>query len=283
MGIKHIATYDMPTKNDFPKNKLHWQIDPDKAVLLIHDMQKYFLGFFDQDSTLIQTLISHIAELKRWAVNHNIPVIYTAQPHEQTFDQRGLLSDLWGDGITAAPVAQQYIHDDITPDVDDIIIDKWRYSAFERSNLYQTLKNWDRDQLLITGVYAHIGCTVTAINAFMQDIKPFLIADALGDFSLQKHLLALDYVANTGGMVVGTQDVITSQNNRVSGQWLKDKVMALLGEETDIDPNESLIMYGLDSLKIMQLSADLQAIGKKIGFEKLGINPTLNNWLKLIK
>lgn len=56
------------------------------------------------------------------------------------------------------------------------------------------LKESGRNQLIITGVYAHIGCMTTATDAFMRDIKPFMVADALTDFSRDEHLMSLKYV-----------------------------------------------------------------------------------------
>ncbi|MFH4058630.1 isochorismatase, partial [Acinetobacter nosocomialis] len=44
MAISKISTYLMPERESYPNNKTGWQLDPSRAVLLIHDVQGYCLS-----------------------------------------------------------------------------------------------------------------------------------------------------------------------------------------------------------------------------------------------
>ena len=43
-GIPTIEPYPMPTAGDLPANTAPWAVDPARAVLLVHDMQRFFLA-----------------------------------------------------------------------------------------------------------------------------------------------------------------------------------------------------------------------------------------------
>lgn len=57
------------------------------------------------------------------------------------------------------------------------------------------MRDTRRDQLVLCGVYAHVGVLATAIEAFTNDIQVFLVADATADFSAEYHRSALKYAA----------------------------------------------------------------------------------------
>lgn len=46
MGLPTIVPYTMPLAEDIPQNKVHWKPDVKRAVLLIHDMQNYFVDAY---------------------------------------------------------------------------------------------------------------------------------------------------------------------------------------------------------------------------------------------
>jgi len=207
MSIPKIADYPLPDMDSFPANRVDWKIEPSRAVLLIHDMQVYFLRFYAPDSPLIAGVLQNLVHLREWADRHQVPVVYTAQPTVQSASERALLNDMWGPGLTTAAPETQAIVPALAPREGDLVLTKWRYSAFQKTDLLARMQGWTRDQLIIGGVYAHIGCMVTAVDAFMQDIKAFLVADAVADFSASEHTMALDYVATRCGQVVTTRTV----------------------------------------------------------------------------
>ncbi|MBQ1784194.1 MAG: isochorismatase family protein [Gammaproteobacteria bacterium] len=283
MTIPQLNDYSMPLPHELPDNRVDWRPVAHRSVLLVHDMQDYFLRFYAHDSELIRALIGNLQRLISWCREHNIPVVYTAQPHQQTPAERALLTDMWGPGLTAADPQLQQIVTALQPDANDVVLTKWRYSAFQRSPLKKLMADWQRDQLLIGGIYAHIGCMTTALDAFMNDIQPFFVADALADFSATDHLMALNYVASRCGSVTTTEQVLATPAGHLNRDWLLSRIGQLVEGVSELDLDENLIYYGLDSIQVMTLAGELKAQGIALKFEELARTPTINSWLALIE
>ncbi|MCY1079533.1 isochorismatase family protein [Archangium lansingense] len=288
MALPAIAPYPMPGAADLPKNKVSWTPDPQRAVLLIHDMQRYFLGAFTPGQPPVTELLANIQRLRQHCTALGIPVVYSAQPGGQTPEQRGLQLDLWGPGINGGPDQKQIV-DALAPSESDILLTKWRYSAFIKTGLLELLRERKRDQLIICGIYAHIGCLQTASHAFMHDVQAFLVADALGDFSLEQHHLALNYAAKlcavtttTQRLVEGLQPPASQGELSLSPQQVRSDVAELLQAETSIGDDENLLERGLDSIRIMTLVERWRRTGAEISFVELAERPTLTDWYALL-
>ena len=215
MALPKIAPYSYREQEH--QNRVNWRVDPARAALLVHDMQRYFVRAFELErdgqplpDAQINIAIANIRRLLDAAHAANIPVYYTAQPPRQNPADRRLLTDFWGDGLQDDENAQ--ILDELAPTEADAVLTKWRYSAFVRSPLEEQLKDLGRDQLIIGGIYAHIGCLTTALEAFMRDIQPFMVADALADFTEKEHRMACEYASGRCARVLNTAEVLEHIN-----------------------------------------------------------------------
>lgn len=214
VAIPPIQPYEMPSEP--PENRVAWVPDPDRAVLLVHDMQNYFLRAFPRGEPPLVDLMSNMLALRERCYDLGLPVVYSAQPGGQTPGQRGLQLDFWGAGVGAAP-GDAAIAVELTPRPDDVLLTKWRYSAFQRTGLAELMDDLGRDQLIICGIYAHIGVLMTAVEAFMRDVRAFVVADAVADFSLDHHRMALTYAAERCAVTLTTDQVGRALSAEVAG------------------------------------------------------------------
>ena len=198
MALPGIPNYDLPLQSELPAPRGPWQARRDRLALLVHDMQRYFCRPFPEGAPLAPT-VENIAALIAGARAAGIPVFYTAQKGNQFRPDRGLQADLWGPGMSALPEHEEILPA-LQPTEGDLVLVKHRYSAFQRSNLETLMRARGRDQLMICGIYAHIGCLATAAEAFQRDIEAFAIADAQADFNREKHDLAMHWIAETCGV-----------------------------------------------------------------------------------
>ncbi|GAB7052590.1 isochorismatase family protein [Catenuloplanes indicus] len=201
MSIPVVDPYPLPEVSDLPRGRVSWTVDPARAVLLVHDLQRHFLRYYTPGTSPLDPMLDAIDRLRARAAALGVPVVFSAQPGGQTPAQRGLQQQMWGAGVGAGVPAQI-----VVPLSDgETLMPKWRYSAFHRTTL-DTLMG-TRDQLVICGVYAHIGVAATAADAFMRDIQAFVVSDAVADFSRADHDAALTRIADHCGVVLPTAAV----------------------------------------------------------------------------
>ena len=201
------SVYPLPGRETLALNKADWEIDPRRCALLVHDMQNFWVDRFEDPSLFIERISSLIGSAR----TNGIPVIYSVAKPARCDAERGVALDLWGPGIQqgddAAAIGAEII-EPLAPSPQDFILDKPKYSAFFDTEFEAILRRTGRSQLIITGVYANHGCLATALDGFMRSFQVFFAADATADYSRSAHIKAIEYVAETSGVITTYEDVV---------------------------------------------------------------------------
>jgi trans-2,3-dihydro-3-hydroxyanthranilic acid synthase len=203
VGIPTLEAYAMPA--ELPASVAGWKPDPQRVALLVHDMQYYFVGLLPSPAALLANAASLLAAAR----GAGVPVFYTAQPGRMSRADRGLLMDVWGPGMPSDPAARAIV-DDLAPEPGETVLTKWRYSAYHRSGFAERLGETGRDQLILCGVYAHVGVLMTAADAYCRDVEVFVAGDAVADFTARHHRLALEWMAATCAVVGTTAHLVSA-------------------------------------------------------------------------
>lgn len=177
-------------------------IEPERTVLIVVDMQNDFGspgGMFDRagiDITCIQQVIEPTARVIAAARNAGIHVIYLKMGYHpdlsdfgppdspnnikhgimhvgETFqapdgtETRVLIRDTWSTDIVR----------ELTPEPEDLVVWKTRYSGFFQTELDETLKSLNAKYLLFTGCTTSVCVESTIRDATFRDYSPILLAD----------------------------------------------------------------------------------------------------------
>lgn len=203
-----IQPYPLPGDECLAYNKIHWPLDRSRVVLLVHDMQNYWVDLYVDRAPLVNNVNALVAAFR----GARLPVFFCRGERAKSRFERGLGLTVWGDGLNAAHVTDRdcEIIDALAPHADEYVIHKPRHSAFFDTELEPTLRKMNRDQVVICGVFAHHGVMVTCMDGYMRNFQMTMAADALGDYSEAEHRMALQWVAQMCGSVSTTRRVVDS-------------------------------------------------------------------------
>ncbi|WP_081861476.1 isochorismatase family protein [Cellulomonas sp. HZM] len=282
----------VPPRRPLPTSRADWALEPARAAVLVHDLQRYFTRPYAPGSAALGDAVAATAAVLDAARRAGVPVLYTAQRGDQDPLERGLQRELWGRGMSSAPQDTEILPE-VAPQPGDTVLVKHRYSAFARSDLAARLAAAGRDQLVLTGVYAHIGITATALDAFQREVRPFLVADAVADLGAEQHARTLDHVAACCGVVTTADDVVRRLEAAALGSTLDgaddDELDVVLRsalarvlppevvERAFAQPGTDLFELGLSSLVAFELLDDLADSGLDVDFGDFTRRPTIEH------
>ncbi|AYB45653.1 cysteine hydrolase [Paenibacillus lautus] len=179
-----------------------------KAAVIVVDVQNDYchpegaLPRAGCDVSGVAKMMPQLYKLLHSARELNVPIIFIQTLHERATD-----SDAWttrSSGRSAHVCrrgswgAEFY---EITPEADDIIVNKHRYSAFVNTRLDSVLKTLKIETLIMTGVSTNVCVESTARDGFMLDYHIVLAADACASYSQTAHDMTLENIEGYFGKV----------------------------------------------------------------------------------
>jgi len=199
-----------------------WQLHPEKAALLVLDMQNYFL---DPSSHAFApsapAILPNVEKLILMADKNNMELILTRHVNDKV--NAGRMDKWWKDVIREGSYEAEIFETVRLYDVRTVgrkdwkrrqgdgeriqgdreriqgdretkesevwkIINKNQYDAFYNTDLEQFLRSKNIEQVIISGLLANLCCETTARSAFVRGFEVFFPVDATAAYNRDFHL-----------------------------------------------------------------------------------------------
>ncbi|MFE5813915.1 isochorismatase family protein [Streptomyces sp. NPDC056479] len=199
-----IFPYVMPAPAMLPDDTTGRTLDPDRAALVVLNLQRRFVRVLAEEGAPVAELLANTGRLVAAAHAADVPVIHSVPARE-----RGPARYVRRPGPPADRDGEAFA-EQVEPRTGDAVLTARKHSAFARTRLDGRLRDLKRDQVVIAGLFARVGVLMTAADAWVQDLEPFVVADAVADASAGSHGFALEWVADTCGAVTSTDRVVAA-------------------------------------------------------------------------
>jgi ureidoacrylate peracid hydrolase len=193
----------------------------EQTALVIVDMQNCFLhpegtfGRLGVDVSPLQEAIPGCVALAAGARTSGVSVIHVHTTWRSDFRDAGLI---WNElkrpmrdaGALVAGSWDARIVDELSPDPDDFVVVKHRYSAFYGTDLEVLLSSLSIASVVICGVTTNICVETTARDAAQRNYRTYVVRDATAEVDPEKHEHALSTLEYAFCRVVDVDDVLNA-------------------------------------------------------------------------
>jgi len=179
-------------------------LQPEKAALLIVDMQDFFLN--EKSHAFIPSMSAIVPKLKKlqdYFLENNLAVFQTR--HGNTVENAGQMLNWWGSILREDDPLSEIVtelKDDRVP-----VISKTQNDAFWQSDLEPKLRAKGIEQVIIGGVMTHLCCESTARAAFTRGFEVFFLIDGTATYNKQFQFGSLYNLAHGFATLLLTKEI----------------------------------------------------------------------------
>jgi len=195
--------------------------NPEKAALLILDMQDYFLEEFSPAYIPSATaIVPNILKLQDMFLDLGIPVYQTRHINNE---ENAKQMNVWWNRLITRDSSLSLISKDIY-NRNVFSLEKSQYDTFLDTHLEERLLEKRVEQVVITGVMTHLCCESTARSAFSRGFGVFFTIDGTATYNRHFHQATLLNLAHGFALTVLTQELIVAlESNPPSTSLLGSK------------------------------------------------------------
>jgi len=186
------------------------EFEPARTALVVVDMQN---GFCHPEGSLYapnsEAAIDPCVDLVERAREAGASVVFTRDVHPpEQFDDAHYYDEFerWGEHVVEGSWETDIV-DELSPEPDDLVVEKHTYDAFYETQLEGWLDAHGIDDLVICGTLANVCVLHTASSAGLRDFRPVLVEDAVGCIEESHREYALEHADWLFGEVTDRADI----------------------------------------------------------------------------
>ncbi|MGF1575952.1 MAG: cysteine hydrolase family protein [Cyanophyceae cyanobacterium] len=199
-----------------PRMPLPEKVAPSKTALIVVDMQNDYChpqgslaqrGYSTEASEAIVPTLNGLIDAAHAA---GTPIIFIQTIHTEATDSAAWLERSNHSASICRPGSFGIEFFGVTPQPQDTIVNKHRYSAFIGTRLDQVLRALKVETLIMTGVATNVCVESTARDGFMLDYHIVFLSDCTATSHAEAHEATLANINRHFGVVATAEEVINA-------------------------------------------------------------------------
>jgi nicotinamidase-related amidase len=163
------------------------RIDPDRAAMIVVDMQNDFVAAgAAMETPAARAMVPKLVETLKICRSAGVRVIYTAHVHRRDGSDMGLFDDMHPPIANRAALVDGTpgveIYPELAPQPGEHVIKKHRYSGFFGTDLDIILREWGVETVIISGTTTENCCHATARDAMFRNYRVVFLSDATATY-----------------------------------------------------------------------------------------------------